>query len=265
MLEENENLKNSMKDTSSVHPQNIVKNFGLVSLSISYIKVNKLITALYIVTDIMDKNEPIRNELRTLGVNIISDTYLASKQSLITKIDHTLSLMDIASTIGMISEMNRSILKKEFTEFKQAIQSDSSTQELSLENFWKSSPDRIIEDVPKSFSLNQENSIGQNKQNSTRIGVQKGGTLLKALSGLNMSVKDNSLNFDLIRKERRELIFKIIKDKPEGASIKDIMSRLSVLGKKYGEKTLQRELSSMAHEGVLYKSGEKRWSRYSIK
>ena len=32
-----------------------------------------------------------------------------------------------------------------------------------------------------------------------------------------------------------------------------------------GEKTLQRELVSMAKDGVLNKTGEKRWSRYFVK
>ena len=54
-------------------------------------------------------------------------------------------------------------------------------------------------------------------------------------------------------------------DKPNGVSIKDIVLALRNLGEERGEKTLQRELASMVKDGVLYKTGEKRWSRYFIK
>jgi len=47
-------------------------------------------------------------------------------------------------------------------------------------------------------------------------------------------------------------------------SIKDIDLALQGLGEKCGEKTLQRELVSMVGDGVLKKSGEKRWSRYFL-
>src|SRR3989344_3111766 len=39
-----------------------------------YRKTNKLVTALYMVTDVIDKEEPLRNKLRTLGLEILSDT-----------------------------------------------------------------------------------------------------------------------------------------------------------------------------------------------
>src|SRR3989338_10874956 len=68
--------KNPLKDTSFVLSP-VVPPW--LDHSGSYSKVHKLITALYIVTDIIDKEEPIRNKLRILGIEILSDTSSMSK------------------------------------------------------------------------------------------------------------------------------------------------------------------------------------------
>ncbi len=249
-MSEDKNLPNSLKDSthSTVGQQ--------VSLT-SYAKTNKLITALYMVTDIMDKEEPLRNKLRTLGVEILSDPERKPSASYgagmsITRIEHVISFLDIASAMNMISEMNSSILKKEFSELKQSFQTK---QGLSLMDLLKDSPLEIPE-------VNQTNQ----KVNQTRLGVQKGSTLMKALKDF----KGPNASFDTSKKQRREEIISIIKDKekasPEesGVTIKDIKDNAKGTLASVGEKTLQRELISMVHEGVLEKAGDKRWSRYFL-
>lgn len=59
--------------------------------------------------------------------------------------------------------------------------------------------------------------------------------------------------------DRRARILGIIKDKKD-ASIKDISTVISDCS----EKTIQRELMSLISEGIISKTGERRWSRYSI-
>ena len=59
---------------------------------------------------------------------------------------------------------------------------------------------------------------------------------------------------------RQEAILSIIKNKKE-VMIKDISSQV----KGYSDKTIQRELLGMVKDGILIKSGEKRWSRYSLR
>ena len=113
-----------------------------------YSKTNKLITALYMVTDIMDKEEPLRNKLRTLGVNIISDTpplqYSGEGRGEVFKIrfiTELISLLDIASAIGIISEMNHNILRKEFLKLKKSITEVKEENPMWLEEFL-ASPDK---------------------------------------------------------------------------------------------------------------------------
>ena len=272
MLEENQNLKNSLKD---VGPNLITapdkgRQEGLVSFS-RYSKTNKLVTALYMVTDIMDKAEPLRSKLRTLGINIVSDIKLVPDS-----INNILSLLDIAFALKMISEMNCSILKKEFLELKQFIQeSNVQNNPVWLEEFFmESSPSPLQGEgggevsliIPKKTTeIGQKNSIGHGNQNSSRLGVQKGSTLMKALQNVHMSNRIASPDFNTLKKQRREEILKIIKTSPNGATITDIRTLATGSLVSCGEKTLQRELVSMTHDGVLEKTGEKRWSRYSLK
>src|SRR3989338_7918346 len=121
MIGGEKNLKDSegksIKDTSSTLTSYQASGLGSGSVIWSYTKTNKLITALYIVTDIMDSNEPIRLKLRTLGVNILSDMSAQvgitslTRLNLVKKIQEVVSFLDIASTIGLISLMNSNILK----------------------------------------------------------------------------------------------------------------------------------------------------------
>ena len=270
MSGENKNLKDTSKD--------YIKDTSSVSTSLAnpwqdsnphYIKSNKLITALYMVTDTMDKEEPIRLKLRTLGVEILSDIISLSKgtsENVSGRIAEILSFLNIANDIGMVSKMNCSILIKEFTGLKQSIQELKTESHLWLEEFIKTS----ASDEGRTSTKMEEDrpSLSLNKGQSTRIGVQKGSTLMQALDKVEGA---KSTNFDVIKKERRESIINIIKacpssggDKPSGVSIKDISSSLLAQGQNTGKKTLQRELVSMVKDNVLKKTGEKRWSQYFL-
>ena len=70
-------------------------------------------------------------------------------------------------------------------------------------------------------------------------------------------IKDKSVSVK--KNGRQETILSIIRRKKE-VMIKDISPLISG----YSEKTIQRELLSMVKDGILKKSGEKRWSRYSL-
>ena len=118
MLTDDKNLKDSVKDISNMPVPYQATAVDIVF----YNKINKLVTALYMVTDIMDTTEPLRGKLRTLGVEILSDIYSSSERELVKKVQEVLSFLGLASTIGMISEMNSSILKKEFLSLKQTLE-----------------------------------------------------------------------------------------------------------------------------------------------
>ena len=200
------------------------------------------------VTDIMNKEEPLRNKLRALGVEILSDIYSFPMQAG-PKITTVLSFLEIASAINLISQMNGSILQKEFTELQNSLleykqNSDLKTNDTLLSNFFK-------EELPDKKTLYK--SIGH-----TSIGVQKGSTLMQALSDRTSSV------YNVLKKQRQEDIINIIKTNEGGISITDIKNKVQGHLAGCSEKTIQRELFFMMQNGVLKKTGKKRWSRYYV-
>lgn len=307
MFGEEKNLKdsqkNSQKDTSFV--PSLYGQTGHFHLG-SYTKTHKLITALYLVTDIIDQDEPLRNKLRTLGTGIISDMHLVQQNNtgytmsfISSKVLEIISFLDIASAVNIISEMNCNILRKEFFELNEAIKASTNKDEIvknqiNLSEFFaeESSEESVAEPTKYFKNMNAHftphgGHIGHH--NSTRIGVQKGSTLLKALSEVegmktlkNISVSDKNFSarhqagsfgaeFEATKKQRQDSIINIIKSIGTGATIKDIKDKSNAMPGEgnllmsVSEKTLQRELVSMVKNGVLNKTGEKRWSRYFIK
>lgn len=263
----NKNLKDTVKDTKNMPAPYEAEGFRSGSVFFQYNKVNKLITALYMVTDTMEKDEPLRLKLRTLGIEILSDTSAMSKRHFdIQKIDQVLSFLNIASDVGMISEMNCNILKKEFSELKQSIKEFTEQNHFWLEEFIKTSSDGkpdFSSFKTSPLSKGREYSKGQR----TRIGVQKGSNLMKALNDvqeMESGTEGFHSRFEMLKSKRREKIIGVIKDKPEGMSIKDIALAMQNLGEEIGGKTLQRELISMVSDNVLKKTGEKRWSMYAL-
>jgi len=254
----NKNLKDSEGKPSASYREGSIN----VSVIPSYTKINKLITALYMVTDILDKDEPLKGKLRTLGTDIISDMHVAPVNAL-GKIYQIMSFLDIASAINIISEMNTSILRKEFLALDQSIKESNNQVETS--SF------QIDKQINLSEFFRVEIPLPKVSSNRQHLGVQKGSTLMKALSRFHVSDKNNVSNrkspseFETLKRQRREEIISIIASSPNGATITDIKSKATGSLVSCGEKTLQRELVSMVKDNVLNKIGEKRWSRYFIK
>ena len=95
---------------------------------------------------------------------------------------------------------------------------------------------------------------------------------MKALSNKisDMSLKSVAVseNFDVLKRERRQEIMNILKGhaslNPNGFTITDIKNLATGAVASCGSKTLQRELVSMVKNGILIKTGDKRWSKYSL-
>ena len=240
MFDREENLrdtsKNGIKDTLSLSVP-YQKNDHFFD---SYPRLNKLITALYIVTDIIDKDEPVRTKLRTLGANLLTDIGFKSRTDLIGQVHLILSFLDISLAVRLISEMNFNILKKEFTELSQALEGNDKTKEINnvwLKEFLEEKEEKRMNLENKKLELNNNNTHNNSKG------------------------EDRSES----KKERRGDILKAIREQGGSATITDIKNHNLALFSKVSEKTLQRELIAMVGEGILAKLGEKRWSKYSLK
>ena len=224
-------------------------------------KTEKLVTALYMVSDCMDSDNALKGKLRQLGVELLSDMYKLSNlspmdkhihiSSSLARVNEILSFVEIAYTIGFISEMNTAILKKEFIILIG-----------ELESYQKKDKHFIFTLDEQMFSTPEIPSVRQGLAQVKR-------TPFNSMSFSSVSSVTNLAD----RKNRTDKILNLIKDlsrnkadlsrnkaEKKEISIKDISNSFT----NCSEKTIQRELNSLVSKGKIKKTGAKRWSRYQL-
>ncbi|HRY30893.1 MAG TPA: hypothetical protein P5328_00675 [Candidatus Paceibacterota bacterium] len=212
-----------------------------------YQRAQRVVTALYMITNFMSVNEPLKWQIRENSLSFLNSIMSLSKASLsgrsqvMVEIGGYLSqietLFNIAYKSGFISGMNFGVVRKEIAKLTDLIiecDSDKLSMELPLFN-------KTFFSDASSKGQSESARDRQDKKRADRLGargIQVGGG----------------------SPARRDKIMSIIKDKKE-VSVKDISAMIP----NCSEKTLQRELSGLVAEGLLTKEGERRWSRYYLK
>ena len=265
-----------------------VKNKDIDFYIFFEIKAEKLVTAVYMITNFLSDKEPMKWKLRDSCLSMLSKaTVLKGKSdqersdilvNILNLIKEVLSLLEIAHLSGFISEMNYLVLKREYVFIKKQIESreeiKNSLGRFSFsESFFETGQVALPTGNISTEETYQPNSLprslsDENKQNFIK---PKEAYLKQKDIVMSDKIKDNisvhSKNENVrplsasngAKEKRREIIIQSLKDKKE-LTIKDISLKIT----NCSEKTIQRELVSMLREGVLKKMGERRWSRYSL-
>ncbi len=289
MNDQKDNLKNKETNTKSKYTGDFVRNDKNVDNKDVYAfvlkKTEKLVAALYMVTDCMDADDAIKMKMRLLGVDVLSAVHKipvlspSEKHAHITstrlEINEIVSLVDISATIGFISEMNANILRREFNVLIHELglhqgrtgvtnEEGDRFENRKISEFILSDEMFKIDDSKSlSVSVNTVNPVGIIGQKKTFMSLGNN----HGLSALSDKPKSQSYSkgqeeVSLPKEDRSQKIKDIIKDKGGefGLSIKDI----SVSFSDCSEKTIQRELNTLVSLGKIKKTGEKRWSRYQM-
>lgn len=251
---------------------------GLVSFIAK--KTEKITTAIYMVTDFLADSEPLKTELRTLALSLVSDTrkliarptesQVVLSSDVSQTIDSTVVFLDLAITIGIISEMNGLILRTELAKVKNSLTEIFDEKKMFITThpgYANVVLDTKMFEVEKPIISNPTaltdniNSTPFNKGQEINKGhIQTADVLYKQEVKPNQVLLSVSKKTDLGNKiARRNDVLTVVRNKGK-VSIKDISEIL----KDIGDKTLQRELHGLVQEGVLVKEGEKRWSMYRI-
>ncbi len=241
-------------------------------------KCERLATAVYLVTNFLLDTEPLKSRLRTLSLDFVRDASFArigghtteghSLDVLRGNILETLALLELAFISGLLSEMNFTILKREYAALRDAIEIKKASHESRTDNIlgetFFGSTFHGAEVAHKDNSYKGQNNSSMSytmsdkksnvQENSFKSHVQKSEVHTNKTTA--QSASAGSVNVD--REARRSRILKIVKDSRE-VMVKDIAIHFPGLS----EKTLQRELVALVESGVLKKTGERRWSRYS--
>jgi len=276
-----------------------------IGLSFIQKKAEKLTTALYMVSDIMSDKEPMKWKLRETGVEVLSDITLAAVAlrqdyalALNTagkSIGHVVSFLGIAESAHMISEMNASVLKKEYVNLQSALE-----KEWSMSNKNTPTLPEAFFDIPRALpefkNETREDIVLKEKVETpapiarevapirvTTMPTQTPREVVRPTPSVATPVRDRvaptgparvvvledeivdrtrsdagRARNDVDRDDRRKIILALIKQKP-ALTVKDITKSIPQVS----EKTIQRELLALVGEGLLVKKGERRWSTYS--
>ena len=264
-------IKNS--DINSYGQANAETDKILVNKDIytySYKKTEKLVTALYMVTDCMERDDAMKAKIRNLGIETLSHIHkllhissnpVDNKATITTSllnIDEILSLIGIAHTIGYISEMNTTILRNELTNLSTDLRTNQ-----AKDNRFTFTLDENLFDLPRPSETSIDKAFNAIKDKRTEYNMSFTNHKVNTRFSLPKGHTNSSSN-ESSKVDRTAKILSIIKDKKgtvgneQGVSIKDI----SLAFTDCSEKTIQRELNSLVSKGTIRKTGAKRWSRY---
>ncbi len=233
-------------------------------------KAEKIATALYMVTDLISVDDPMRGKIRSVSLAILSDTrglsYAVTGDlyfhiaRIISKSWELVSLIEVSVVVGFISDMNHGVLKNALVDFigdlrnRQRIEGFHSMRDLKIAdgeaaNFSLKSDFFKIEET----TFLEERTSPVIKDNNITKGHYENKMSFKPAS------KPVSHSDSGAMEDRKAKIIGLIKEKKD-ISIKDVVSHFEG----YSQKTLLRDLNTLVVAGIIKKTGEKRWSRYHI-
>ncbi len=225
-------------------------------------KLERLASAIHMVTNFLSEIEPLRISLREECLLALKNVLLRERAmgfiSVENNILHCVSLLNIGKGSVIISDMNAELLKKEFLGLLPVI-GNMYINERERLSF--NASELNLESAPDS-------EAGVSHEPLKDILFSKGhkgiGDVLYETSILKDKIKDKKNLKSLKQAEkvdstRSRMILDILKNRGE-VGIKDITS----LMKGVSSKTIQRDLGTLVSNGVLKKLGKRRWSRYLL-
>jgi len=232
-----------------------------------YKKTEKLATALYMVTNLFGDSEPMKWTLRIKVSNLLSfiigfKDILESREyefsnDVKTKVLEVVSLLEVASRSGLVSPMNFSILKGEFMNLVSSLSSlrkeqQEGTQFAFSKTFFE--VPRNHQSTTTSSPFSTHGSFDTSEYKTEYKGHQH---TVKDITAF----KEETSGGNGFKKTNRQSIIVNLLKKKKDLTIKDIAQVI----RDCSEKTIQRELIALIEAGVLKKTGERRWSRYSLR
>ena len=213
------------------------------------VQVEAVSRAIYLITDLFDKDEPLRMSLRRSAIECIDNS--DKKESFLKLI----SLISLSKNVGLITDMNASILinvlnsKVEYLNNKV----DENRSDIDVSQLIKEEREVIdkVETAVVSIDdrVDEIEKVENKKPQNTSITIHNNTQNIKTITNISMDIGS-----------RRKRILEIVKTRG-AVTINEFMDSI----KGCSSKTIQRELTSLVLSGNLKKTGERRWSKYSLK
>jgi len=217
----------------------------------AYRRAERLVAALHLLTNHIPAEEPLRDSVRRISVQMLSEilqlrdemraTNSARLSAVQASIRNLISLVKMLTVSGFISVQNAQVANEALDE---------------LGNFLNTS---LRSSLSESVRLNKDDLLNV-REMSVRVVRDVRDRVVK--DTLTQRTVSEAVSIDRKMSHnggRGEEILAVLR--PGGEfGIRDIVSHLP----EYSEKMIQRELAVLIKDGKVMKNGFKRWSKYSI-
>lgn len=229
--------------------------------------------AIYMITNLFAEDEPLKIALRREAVRLLADTKNTYQVSTLK------DMLRLSADIGLISDVNTKILLEAVESIKDI--GIKKEPQVEIADMFDASSHDVLGDVEKihdqgldietgttiQLSDSEYNQTDKETEDKGTDKTEKGDKLEHGKS-INQSktasekqvVSANSSVMALDIGARRKKILEVVRSKGQ-ATIHEFIS--SIQG--CSSKTIQRELTSLVLSGTLKKTGERRWSKYSLR
>ncbi len=272
---EGQNIKDNTQNTKGNIPNNVA-NIIDIPKGIHAKKSEKICAAVFLVTGFLNDQEPLKWDIRRIASKIVSNTaklhfgeHLNRKQIVSecrTNISELSSLLEVASLSGLVSPMNASVLAKELHSLLSLVEreeniSNKSSQVRFSKNYFDIPESLMIEagDNVREYTPVQSNLGTKNLKDNSNAGDFVASKTSKINEPKTPTIVREYGSVAIKRNKRQSFIIQILKKKKD-LTIKDI----STIFHDCSEKTIQRELALLVHDGVVIRDGERRWTKYSL-
>ncbi len=266
-------------------------------------KSERLVTALYIVTDLIDGSEPIKNGLRKNSVVLLSSMNALMQYdvkdrttefaSALKSVMEIISLLHVASATGLVSEMNGKLLIDGFRVLQSVLEKRQPI--LTKEMISVDAEDTMFDNAESysgivstsydALTLSEVNrggdrdskEVAYSKKTEILTGVDKGQQSINYKGQESVRLKTPSLPNVLIQHATKNSPSIASSFQNRKQTRREQIVSLFVKGvdvsikdiaariKGCSEKTIQRELNSLVYDNIIERIGEKRWSRYILR
>jgi hypothetical protein len=278
-MNQNDISKRHTNVQNDIH-KNTNEIYGLFSnplektLLVSVKKIEKVVAAIYMVTEVMDKALPLTLSLRKESLDLLAHAYslLTIKDTLsqdslarmTLQLDQLASLVHIGSLAHHISPMNAEVLSGELSKIISILADEVTklrTQEQSFIVSRSATTQPILSgEFMRDVVFNEELARHESKRHQNDIkttllsqnDIEK--DTVKIKTTFQNDIKNNSDKID-----RKKEIVSIIKSKGL-CTLSDIKASV----KEVSDKTLQREVNLLVAMGLIKKEGNKRWTTYRV-
>jgi predicted transcriptional regulator len=286
------------KKTISNYSENKLINSQIIKdqeLSFIFKKTEKIATAVYMISNFFNTEEPLKWELRktvtSLLKNILSfkDASLSGKEIIFLKVSSNFielnTILNLAFNLGFVSDMNYEIVASEIDNLYKNILAYYERQISGTKALFNKDYFEVKKDITEKDILLRDKRNFNIKDNARSVLKDEAGVIVKdTIKDTIKDIKDTSNNsivfngrkgdlgafFDKTTKTssnsnletlsgREQKIMEKIKNSGP-VTIKDISETFTDVS----EKTIQRELQKMYDRGQIKKEGERRWTKYFI-